>query len=123
MHRCYRCAGEYSARLVEDAADAVLLHSSVTFVRVEADEVPVFAVGNYASPHEAGDGAHATAQVRSEFTFGLPVLGGVLILDRCGIHKQKVWQRFALRDLFQSGRKVSNVGLKNDYKMVTAKSR
>ena len=88
-------SGEECSGIVKDAPDTITLHGPVTFVGVEADKMPVFAVGDYAATHQAGDGPHAASQMCGEFTFGFPVLGGSLVLIGCSIHNLKVWRDFA----------------------------
>ena len=52
-----------ASRVIKQAADAILLHGSVAFLQVKADEMPALAVGDHPALHEAGDVAHAAPEM------------------------------------------------------------
>lgn len=78
-----------ASALVEHAADPKLLHGSVAFIEVEADEMPALAIGNDSAPHQARDVAHATLEVQRNLAFGFPVLTVSCVGWCCSVHDKK----------------------------------
>lgn len=79
-----------ASALVEYATDPKLLHGSVAFIEVEADEMPALTVGNDSAPHQARDIAHATFEVQRDLAFGFPVLTGSWVGLYGSVHDKKL---------------------------------